>query len=75
MRGIVREMNYWDKVGAPGESVSQRSGRTTVRCRMLESKASEYGINDLAPFYASTAFASARFTHDPERGMIYHEPL
>ena len=75
LRGIVREMNYWDKVGAPGESVSQRSGRTTVRCRMLESKASEYGINDLAPFYASTAFASARFTHDPERGMIYHEPL
>ena len=38
----------------------------------VEDKASEYGINDLRPFYASAAFASARFVFDEQRGVIVH---
>ena len=81
LRGIVREMNYWESVGGPngggGGSRNEREqrGRTTVRCRILETKATEYGVTNLVPFYSSPASASARFTHDAERGLIYHEPL
>jgi DNA replication licensing factor MCM2 len=39
---------------------------------VLEDKASEYGITDLRPFYNSACFASARFTHDPDRHLIIH---
>jgi len=81
LRGIVREMNYWESVGGPNgggggsRNESEQRGRTTVRCRILETKATEYGVTNLVPFYSSPAFASARFTHDAERGLIYHEPL
>lgn len=83
LRGIVREMQYWDTVGGGqyggvgGEAgasgaASGAGAAVTVRCRVLEDKASEYGINDLRPFYASAAFASARFTFDEQRGVIVH---
>tara|TARA_B110000977_G_scaffold142731_3_gene181203 strand:- start:3711 stop:5945 length:2235 start_codon:yes stop_codon:yes gene_type:complete len=85
LRGIVREMSYWQTVGAGGGQNNQEnrmnqpetqtngnSGIVTVRCRVLEDKAAEYGINDLRPFYASAAFASARFTFDGEMGVILH---
>jgi DNA replication licensing factor MCM2 len=84
LRGVVREMSYWETVGGGGGSAaaaaagrashseSGRGGVVTVRCRVLEDKASEYGINDLRPFYASAAFASARFTFDDERKVIVH---
>ena len=76
LRGIVREMQYWDSVSGPpagaGGSAPGGGAAVTVRCRVLEDKASEYGINDLRPFYASAAFASARFTFDAQRGVITH---
>ena len=81
LRGIVREMHYWDTVGAGGSAgtgggdganASRAEKAVTVRCRVLEDKASEYGINDLRPFYASAAFASARFVFDEQRGVIVH---
>jgi len=80
LRGIVREMHYWDTVGAGGSAGASGDGANasraekavTVRCRVLEDKASEYGINDLRPFYASAAFASARFVFDEQRGVIVH---
>jgi DNA replication licensing factor MCM2 len=82
LRDIVREMNYWDSVGAGtanntasgggANSESQQGGTTTVRCKLLEDKAREYGVEDLTRFYGSPAFASARFTHDAERNVIVH---
>jgi DNA replication licensing factor MCM2 len=80
LRGIVREMHYWDTVGAGGSAGASGDGANAsraekavaVRCRVLEDKASEYGINDLRPFYASAAFASARFVFDEQRGVIVH---
>ena len=75
-------MNYWESVGGgagggagsgPGLSRTESQGATTtVRCRILEDKAAEYGIMDLRAFYAGAAFASARFTHDAERNVIVH---
>ena len=80
LRGIVREMHYWDTVGAGGSAGASGDGANAsraekavaVRCRVLEDKAAEYGINDLRPFYASAAFASARFVFDEQRGVIVH---
>jgi DNA replication licensing factor MCM2 len=81
LRGVVRETRYWETVngasaGASASASDQRVGSAgaavTVRCRVLEDKASEYGIHDLRPFYASAAFASARFTFDERRGVIAH---
>lgn len=82
LRGVVREMNYWESVGGgagggagsgPGLSRTESQGATTtVRCRILEDKAAEYGITDLRAFYAGAAFASARFTHDAERNVIVY---
>ena len=79
LRGVVRETRYWETVngGNAGASASASASGSagaavTVRCRVLEDKASEYGIHDLRPFYASAAFASARFTFDERRGVIAH---
>ena len=81
LRGVVREMSYWDSVGGgsmgaqsagASASESQHGTTTTIRCRALEDKAAEYGINDLRPFYSSAAFAAARFTWDAERNVIVH---
>ena len=80
LRGVVRETRYWETVdgGSAGASATasadprSAAAAVTVRCRVLEDKASEYGIHDLRPFYASAAFASARFTFDERRGVIAH---
>lgn len=74
--GFARAASAGASAGASASASDQRVGSAgaavTVRCRVLEDKASEYGIHDLRPFYASAAFASARFTFDERRGVIAH---
>jgi hypothetical protein len=38
-------------------------------------QASEYNINDLQPFFASTQFSANNFALDTERNVIIHERL
>lgn len=73
LRGLLREALRWESIGRPPNSQASNAGQmTTVRCRDLESKAREYGITDLVPFYASSAFRNSHFSHDAAREVIVH---
>ena len=73
LRGLLRETMRWENVGAKPNSQADTAGQTTtVRCRDLESKARAYGIEDLAPFYGSSAFRNSHFSYDAARQCIVH---
>lgn len=74
LRGLLRETLRWANLSAArsnsqADAVNQTA---TIRCRDLESKAREYGITDLAPFYGSSIFRNSDFTHDSAREVIVH---
>ena len=73
LRGLLRETLRWTNIGARPNSQAETRGQiTTMRCRDLESKAREYGITDLLPFYSSAMFKNSHFTHDAAREVIVH---
>ncbi|CAL5338053.1 unnamed protein product [Camellia sinensis] len=72
LRGLVKDALHFEEI------VSGSASNLThidVKVEELQSKAQDYEITDLKPFFSSTLFSRANFEFDEERGVIRHHLL
>ncbi|KAJ7295046.1 hypothetical protein O6H91_Y216100 [Diphasiastrum complanatum] len=69
LRGLVKDALRLEELMTGSRS---RLSQVAVKVTDLESKAREYGILDLQPFYISSQFSRANFTLDATQGIINH---
>ncbi|KAL7241379.1 hypothetical protein ACSBR2_006902 [Camellia fascicularis] len=72
LRGLVKDALHFEEI------VSGSASNLThidVKVEELQSKAQDYEITDLKPFFSSTLFSRANFEFDEERGVIRHRLL
>jgi DNA replication licensing factor MCM2 len=69
LRGLVADAIRFEELVS---RMPVRLNQVEIKMEDLESKAQEYGIIDLQPFYDSQQFAAANFTLDTAHGIIRH---
>ncbi|KAI5679470.1 hypothetical protein M9H77_10420 [Catharanthus roseus] len=69
LRGLVKDVLYFEEIlSGSAANVSH----VDVKVEELQSKALDYGITDLKPFFTSSEFSSANFELDETRGVVRH---
>ncbi|XP_024380390.1 DNA replication licensing factor MCM2 [Physcomitrium patens] len=69
LRGLVADAIRFEEMTS---RTNVHLAEVVVKTIDLETKAREYGINDLQPFYNSNQFSSANFILDQAQGVIKH---
>ncbi|KAL6969175.1 DNA helicase [Sarracenia purpurea var. burkii] len=69
LRGIVKDALHFEEIVSGSTSFLTH---IDVKVEELQSKAQDYEITDLKPFFSSTLFSRANFQLDEERGVIRH---
>ncbi|KAL6350208.1 hypothetical protein AAG906_004151 [Vitis piasezkii] len=69
LRGLVKDALHFEEIVSGSSSGLPH---IDVKVEELQSKAQDYEIYDLKPFFSSTQFSRAHFELDAERGVIRH---
>ncbi|KAA8532264.1 hypothetical protein F0562_032296 [Nyssa sinensis] len=69
LRGLVKDALHFEEIVSGSTS---DLNHIDVKVEELQSKAQDYDINDLEPFFSSILFSRANFVLDKERGVIRH---
>ncbi|KAJ9710050.1 hypothetical protein PVL29_001496 [Vitis rotundifolia] len=69
LRGLVKDALHFEEIVSGSSSGLPH---IDVKVEELQSKAQDYEIYDLKPFFSSTQFSRAHFELDAERGLIRH---